>query len=122
MALNKLILLTLTATTAFLDHVLGHPQAQPHLQRRAQTSFRLKTSPNNLYVQSYHTGAGLSDAVLTTDKSTASTFVLMNDTNLQREDTTGQGFTWGLTMDPANNYAGESTPPSTTSGCLWKII
>lgn len=108
MAINKLFLTVLTATTILLHPVLGHPRPQ-HLQRRAQAPFHLKTSPGDLYLQSYHTGAGLSDAVLTTDKSTASTFVLKDDTSLQTEDTTGQGFTWGLTMDPANNYAGEFT-------------
>ena len=72
--------------------------------------FNLKTSGatnenhNNLYVYAYHTGAGLNDAVLTTDASIASP-VYLNGTNavvdLKSE------LPWGLIATGNTNYACE---------------
>lgn len=57
---------------------------------------------NNLYIEAYHTGAGLSDAVLTT-KSTAGHFFL-NETHIQLD--IGQEFGYAFDMGGAANYAG----------------
>ncbi|CRG91240.1 hypothetical protein PISL3812_08288 [Talaromyces islandicus] len=74
----------------------------------AQNEFHLKTvssspSKNNLYVEAYHTGAGLADAVLTTSSSAAGKFYL-NETYLQMD--IGQEFTYGFELGGATNYAG----------------
>jgi hypothetical protein len=71
--------------------------------------FYLKTtgstnpSFNNLYVESYHTGAGLSDAVLSSNISTAAKF-FQNETNIQADF--GPDETFGIYLDAAINYAG----------------
>lgn len=59
---------------------------------------------NDLYVVPYHTGAGLNDAVLTTNITKAAQFS-WNGTTLQYN--TGQSFSWGLNLAPDTNYAGE---------------
>lgn len=74
-----------------------------------QKEFHLKTvssssSKNNLYVEAYHTGAGMADAVLTTSTSAAGKFYL-NETYLQMD--IGQEFTYGFEVGGATNYAGE---------------
>lgn len=70
-----------------------------------QTTGSANPSFNNLYIESYHTGAGLSDAVLSTDVSTAVKFY-QNDTNIQADF--GNGVTFGIYLDSAINYAGRS--------------
>lgn len=75
----------------------------------APKEFHLKTvstssSKNNLYVEAYHTGAGMADAVLTTSTSAAGKFYL-NDTHLQMD--IGQDFSYGFELGGATNYAGE---------------
>ncbi|KAL1982783.1 hypothetical protein VTN96DRAFT_899 [Rasamsonia emersonii] len=57
---------------------------------------------NDLYVVPYHTGAGLNDAVLTTNITKAAQFS-WNGTTLQYN--TGQSFSWGLNLAPDTNYA-----------------
>lgn len=74
-----------------------------------QKEFHLKTvsnspSKNNLFVEAYHTGAGMSEAVLGTSKSAAGKFYL-NETYLQMD--IGQEFTFGFELGGATNYAGE---------------
>ncbi|BDD58224.1 hypothetical protein MPDQ_002131 [Monascus purpureus] len=84
--------------------------ANPIAPRDADSAktFRLKTSQanlpnhNNLYVYAYHTGAGLNDAVLTSDAGTASPAIL-NDTTVQFE--LGTSFPWGLILEGDTNYA-----------------
>jgi hypothetical protein len=65
----------------------------------------LSSDKNGLFVIAYHTGAGLNDAVLTSDIARASKGFL-NDT-YQLFDF-GTQFSWGMTMGGAANYAGES--------------
>lgn len=90
--------------------------ANPIAPRDADTAqtFRLKTSQanlpnhNNLYVYAYHTGAGLNDAVLTSDVGTASPAIL-NDTTVQFE--LGTSFPWGFILGSDTNYAGMLCSP-----------
>ena len=75
----------------------------------AQKEFNLKTvssspSKNNLFVEAYHTGAGLADAVLTPSASAAGKFYL-NETYLQMD--IGQEFTYGVSLGGATTDAGE---------------
>ncbi|KAH8703451.1 hypothetical protein BGW36DRAFT_369363 [Talaromyces proteolyticus] len=74
----------------------------------APNEFRIKTvsssaSKNGLYVESYHTGAGLADPVLTTSTANAGKFYL-NNTYLQQD--IGQEFSYGFELGGATNYAG----------------
>lgn len=62
------------------------------------------TAHNDLYVEAYHTGAGLSDAVLTPVTGNAGHFYL-NETYLQMD--IGQEYTFGFDLGSAANYAGE---------------
>lgn len=63
---------------------------------------------NNLYLYSYHIGAGLSDAVLTSDITLASS-VRINGSQVQFDN--GTPFPWGLTLHLDNNYAGQFLIP-----------
>ncbi|CDM35786.1 hypothetical protein DTO013E5_9231 [Penicillium roqueforti] len=75
---------------------------------KVSKQFHLKSSGatnanhNNLYVYSYHTGAGLSDAVLTSDVSIASP-IYLNGTNAVVDLKTE--FSWGLIATGDTNYA-----------------
>ncbi|KAL4943137.1 hypothetical protein BDV06DRAFT_190732 [Aspergillus oleicola] len=83
-----------------------------HVGRQAGSStperFHLKTSGsensahNDLYVYGYHTGAGLNDAVLTSDIDTAST-AYFNGTRVLFDF--GSDFPWGLSPNYVTNYA-----------------
>ncbi|KAL4918691.1 hypothetical protein BDW62DRAFT_210310 [Aspergillus aurantiobrunneus] len=94
-----------------LSLLIGAAAASPFNVGRQDTktpdTFYLKTSAENqahdgLYVYGYHTGAGLNDAVLTSDVGTASTAYL-NGTKVQFDyDTT---FPWALSPLAVNNYA-----------------
>jgi hypothetical protein len=83
------------------------------IARNTTTNFHLKTTGasnsahNDLYVYGYHTGAGLNDAVLTSDVGTASP-AFLNGTNVQFALDTP--FPWGLYMVGQNNYGGTSPP------------
>lgn len=86
--------------------------AIPIAQRRQtgnEGKFRLKTGGssniehNNLYVESYHTGAGASDAVLAGLNTSAIFF--LNGTNAQYD--AGTPFPWGINLEGNTNYAGE---------------
>ncbi|EED18686.1 conserved hypothetical protein [Talaromyces stipitatus ATCC 10500] len=74
----------------------------------APSEFLLKTTGsnitahNNLYVEAYHTGAGMADAVLTTVTANAGHFYL-NETYLQMD--IGQEFSYGFDIGGATNYA-----------------
>ncbi|RAO68278.1 uncharacterized protein BHQ10_004290 [Talaromyces amestolkiae] len=74
----------------------------------APSEFYLKTTGsnitahNNLYVEAYHTGAGLGDPVLTTVTANAGHFYL-NETYLQMD--IGQEYTYGFDVGGATNYA-----------------
>lgn len=76
----------------------------------APSEFYLKTTGsnitahNNLYVEAYHTGAGLGDPVLTTVTANAGHFYL-NETYLQMD--IGQEYTYGFDIGGATNYAGK---------------
>jgi hypothetical protein len=84
--------------------------ANPVDQRRQtgnEAKFRLKTGGssniehNNLYVESYHTGAGASDAVLAGLNTSAIFF--LNGTNAQYD--AGTPFPWGINLEGDTNYA-----------------
>ena len=83
--------------------------ASPVARRDAGAQFHLKTTDssiaahNNLYVFGFHTGAGLNDAVLTTEASDASPAVL-NDTTVSFQ--LGTEFPWGLVPSGESNYGG----------------
>lgn len=62
-------------------------------------------SKDGLYIDSYHTGAGLSDATLSSDKSIAAEANLTNGCLLLNFRTT---FPWGMYIDGDTNYAGKS--------------
>lgn len=92
--------LTLLAATAL---------AKP-LVSRTSKEFKLKTTGatiedlNNLYLYSYHTGAGLSDAVFDSNGTNAPKFYL-NGTTPYAD--LGTSFPWGLTIYADTNYAGK---------------
>lgn len=92
--------LTLLAATA---------AATPVGARQDSKSFTLKSTNaqnpehNNLYVHTYHTGAGLNDAVLGKDAEKASPASL-NGTNVQFE--LNSEIPWGMFMPGVTNYAG----------------
>lgn len=77
---------------------------------RAPKTFTLKTSGakndahNGLYLYSYHTGAGLSDAVFS-DGSAHSAPVYLNGTTAQVD--LGNDFPWGFKATGDNSYAGK---------------
>ena len=85
------------------------PLATSSLAAATDNEFYLKTTDsnisahNNLLVEGYHTGAGLSDPVLTTVEANAGHFYL-NETYLQMD--IGQAFTYGFDLGSATNYAG----------------
>lgn len=78
----------------------------------APSEFYLKTtasnisSHNNLYVEAYHTGAGMADAVLTTSTADAGHFYL-NETYLQMD--IDEEYTYGWDIGADTNYAGTSS-------------
>lgn len=95
-------LLAATALAAPLTSV-------PSLSKRNDATFLLKTQLingysrfDNLYVESYHTGAGLSDATLSNSTEYAAKGFL-NGTEWQFD--LGNEFPWGLTMYGDTNYA-----------------
>ncbi|KAI9933485.1 hypothetical protein ASPWEDRAFT_30332 [Aspergillus wentii DTO 134E9] len=78
----------------------------PRASNATSKPFHLKTAEasneehNNLYVYAYHTGAALNDAVLTSDKETASTGFL-NGTHVQFNL---NNFPYGFQMFQENPY------------------
>lgn len=98
--LTSIALLASAVTATPLIPRAGAPQDAPN-------TFHLKTinagqsAHNNLYVYGYHTGAGLNDAVLSSDASKASPAHL-NGTNVQFD--LGSDFPWGLQMVGATDY------------------
>ncbi|OJJ46573.1 hypothetical protein ASPZODRAFT_132641 [Penicilliopsis zonata CBS 506.65] len=85
--------------------------ASPLLLPRAINTtqeFLLKTTSstndahNNLYVEAYHTGAGLNDAVLTSSTATAAK-AFLNETYLEFD--LGTPFSWSFSMGADTNYA-----------------
>ena len=89
----------------------------------APSEFYLKTTGsnitahNNLYVEAYHTGAGLGDPVLTTVTANAGHFYL-NETYLQMD--IGQEFSYGFDIGGATNYAGKCL--SNRNNCLNMLL
>lgn len=79
------------------------------LSPRQSTEFKLKTTGsakpefNNLYLYSYHTGAGLSDGVLDSNATAAPKFSL-NGTTAYAD--LGTDYPWGMTVAGDTNYAG----------------
>lgn len=89
------------------------------LARDSKEEFNLKTSNatnnahNGLYVYSYHTGAGLSDAVLSRNASIAPSFYLNGTRALT---SLGTQFSWGVVATGDTNYACMSNPPAFSHG------
>lgn len=106
--LTTLLLLATSAIAAPVA-ITARQSKHFHLKSTGATN----ENHNNLYVYSYHTGAGLSDAVLTKDASIASS-IYLNGTNalvdLQTE------FTWGLIATGNTNYGCEYRH------ILWKFL
>ncbi|KAJ5760012.1 hypothetical protein N7520_007168 [Penicillium odoratum] len=75
---------------------------------RSSKEFKLKTTGsanpdfNDLYLYSYHTGAGLSDGVLDSNASVGTKFSLNGTTTYADLGTT---FSWGLSVAGDTNYA-----------------
>jgi len=94
-----------------LATIISIAAANPVSQRQTgdENKFRLKTGGsshtehNNLYVESYHTGAGASDAVLAPGLNSSAIFFL-NGTNAQYD--AGTPFPWGINLAGDVNYAG----------------
>ncbi|KAL3475243.1 hypothetical protein BJX99DRAFT_229879 [Aspergillus californicus] len=93
-----------------LSLLLSAAVASPFVARQdnATNTFYLKTygaenqDHNDLYVYGYHTGAGLNDAVLTSDRETASAAYL-NGTSVLFDYSTS--FRWGMLPLGVTNYA-----------------
>lgn len=95
----------------FLSAIFASPLeprvAEYHLQTRIVNGKNDKGTPKgNLLVEAYHTGAGLNDAVLTKNVSTAAKFYL-NGTVAQF-DLGSPDIQWFMAMGGDTNYAGES--------------
>ena len=106
---SKIIIMNLFTSLTLLASTVTAATASPLLPRadNEQGSFHLKTinadqdAHNNLYVYGYHTGAGLNDAVLSSDAGKASKGHL-NGTSVQFD--LGSDFPWGLQMVGATDY------------------
>ena len=105
-----------TSCLAVLPTILTSPTTQQRRQPPAHSEYYLQTSVINgcgdcgtdkvgLYVASFHTGAGLSDAVLVSDISGASKGFLVNNT--YQEFDYGSSISWYMDLG-AQDYAGES--------------
>ena len=108
-ALTALLLTPLLATAA--------SPAEHYLKTSVVKSAHKDTgsNKNNLFVQSYHTGAGINDVVLVPEKKGAAPFFL-NDTTAQF-DLKSPGISWFMTMGGDTNYAGwESVGINTFNG------
>ncbi|KAJ5948749.1 hypothetical protein N7454_002056 [Penicillium verhagenii] len=95
------------ASIALLATTVATALANPVVSRSAK-EFKLKTTGsttpefNDLYLYSYHTGAGLSDGVLDSNATVATKFSL-NGTVASAD--LGTNFPWGLTVAGDTNYA-----------------
>lgn len=96
--------LLLLATSAIAAPVATTAKRQESQHFHLKSTGATNADHNNLYVYSYHTGAGLSDAVLTNDVSIASS-IYLNGTNALVD--LGTEFTWGLIATGDTNYACE---------------
>ncbi|KAJ5100364.1 hypothetical protein N7456_006416 [Penicillium angulare] len=82
--------------------------ATPVAPRAPTKEFKLKTTDstisefNNLYLYSYHTGAGLSDGVFSSNATAAPKFSL-NGTTAYAD--LGTSFLWGVEVNGDTNYA-----------------
>ena len=111
----SLLTLLLTSLITFITTAL----ATSIDARQAPSQYYLRTSlvdkygdafKNGLYVYSYHTGAGLSDAVLTPNVSIADVGFL-NATH-QQFDLGSTEIQWGMHMAVSTGYSGKSTGAS----------
>jgi hypothetical protein len=93
----------LSAKSALASPVLDHQNINSTYHLKTRTTDP-SSDKNGLYVSSYHTGAGLSDAVLTSNKTHASRCFL-NDTYMLFDF--GPDVPWGMNMGEATNYAGK---------------
>ena len=105
------LIATLVALSGFVSPSFSVPlssrQTQEyHLQTKCISCENDKgTNKENLYVEAYHTGAGLNDAVLTGNLSTAAAGYL-NET-IQQFDLHDQ-LSWFFVLDAVSNYGGTS--------------
>jgi hypothetical protein len=93
--------------------------ANPLISRSTNKEFRLKTTGssqadhNDLFLTTYHTGAGENDAVLEKKANAATAFYLNGTTALAD---LGTSYVWGFEIGGDTNYAGKSC-----SGRLFQI-
>lgn len=95
------------------------------MKPRQSTEFKLKTTGstkpefNDLYLYSYHTGAGLSDGVLDSNATAAPKFSL-NGTNAYAD--LGTDYPWGMTVAGDTNYAGMCLNETSSSLTSFLIV
>ena len=92
----------LAPSAAFAEHFL-----QTKLIKQPNGHKDFGSHKGNLFVEAYHTGAGLNDAVLIPSPNTASKFFLNGTTG--QFDLNSPSISWFLAMGGDANYAGEGT-------------
>jgi len=92
--------IALLAATALANPVARATKKEFHLK----TTGAAQADHNDLYVVSYHTGAGLNDAVLENTASDATPFYLNGTTAVAD---LGTSYPWGLEIGGDTNYACE---------------
>lgn len=95
--LTSLLILAATA--------IASPIARATKQFQLKTTASSQAAHNNLYVYTYHTGAGLNDAVLDQDVTKAPK-IYLNGTKALFD--LGSDFPWGMVAVGDTNYAGTS--------------
>lgn len=92
--------IALLAATAVANPVARSTKKEFHLK----TTGAAKADHNDLFVVTYHTGAGLNDAVLEDKASSATPFYLNGTTALAD---LGTDYPWGFEIGGDTNYACE---------------
>lgn len=92
--------IALLAATAVANPVARSTKKEFHLKTTGAT----KADHNDLFVVTYHTGAGLNDAVLENKASSATPFSL-NGTTATAD--LGTDYPWGIEIGGDTNYACE---------------
>ncbi|KAJ5908214.1 hypothetical protein N7495_000896 [Penicillium taxi] len=91
-----------TCLSVLLATALATPLAKSTKEFRLKTVGATHAKHNDLYLHTYHTGAGLNDATLGSNGTSAPSFYL-NETRALAD--LGTDFTWGLIATGDTNYA-----------------
>ena len=119
------ILITLTTLIAASNAALANKTQEFHLKTALKPGQKGKSRFNNLYIESYHTGAGLSDAVMVpANSATNRAKAFLNGTNGEVKGTTyqnvvfdlGNEFPWSLVVALNTNFYAAWEPVELNAG------